>query len=227
MSASSHQHEDSDDEFESADEGEPTSPPAVESSHPLVVPVSPPVNSAPAPVTIVEEVQVAPVPPPASSLPPPPQPLMDGWGDWNIDDDQPIEKPELVDSPRTQDSVSSLSSLSSKKDDTESQIASDEDEAIDASNQQRSQRKKYRKKLPEPNSTREEAKVSTRVSRPTERREEETATPTAGAAPPNSTKHDVKDAHHVLDRLAAQSPTRTVGSHRHLNDRETSDGVFI
>ena len=70
-------------------------------------------------------------------------------------------------------------------------------------NQQRLQRKKFRKKQLESNLNKEENKINTRISRPIERRDEESSSTIV-------TKHDVKDAHYVLDRLAAQSPTRTV-----------------
>jgi hypothetical protein len=183
MSASSSKQDNSDDEFESADEGEPISPSIAK---PQTPPLSPPSKSIP-PTPIENQVQ-------SISLPPA---VNDGWGDWNIDDDQPIETPIKPSNPSQQDSTSSRSSSPSKTGGSLSQIGSDEDDQSQASNQQRLQRKKYRKK--------EENKINTRISRPTERRDEETSSSTT-----TTTKHDVKDAHDVLDRIAAISPTRTV-----------------
>jgi hypothetical protein len=190
MSMSSHKQDDSDDEFESADEGEPTTPPIIKS--PTPPPPPPPSDPTPSPIN---EHQVQSI-----SLPP----VTDGWGDWNIDDEPLIEKSIQILNPPQQDSASSLSSSPSKTGGSLSQADSDnddDDDQIDLTNQQRLQRKKYRKKQAELNLNNEESKPNTRLSRPIERRDEETVT---------TTKHDVKDAHHVLDRLAAQSPTRTV-----------------
>jgi len=175
--------DDTDDEFESADEGELISPP-------IGKPPTPPPLSDPNPPTLIKN-QV-------QSISSPPA-VTDGWGDWNIDDDQPIETPIKLSNPSQQDSTSSRSSSPSKTGGSLSQIGSDEDDQSELLNQQRLQRKKYRKK--------EENKINTRISRPTERRDEESSSTTTTAA---TTKHDVKDAHHVLDRLAAQSPTQTV-----------------
>jgi hypothetical protein len=208
------QRDESEDEFESADEGEPTSlpsPPIILRRTPSPVPdpiPSPPSNPVQLPVLDI------PLPPPS---PPKDEPVQsvtlpsvsDGWGDWNIDDDPLItvesSKPAGL---RPHDSASSLSSSPSKTGgDSVSQAASDEDDQVESSNQQRLQRKKFRKKPLESPSPKDDSRVTTRVSRPTERRDEEAkASPVTTA----STKHDVKDAHHVLDRLAAQSPTRTV-----------------
>jgi hypothetical protein len=191
MSTSSPQQDNSDDEFESADEGEPLSPP-------ITKPPTPPPPSDPIPSTLIEN-QV-------QSISPPPA-VTDGWGDWNIDDDPPIETPIKVSNPSQQDSTSSRSSSPSKTGGSLSQIGSDEDDQSESSNQERLQRKKYRKKQIESNLNKDENKINTRISRPTERRDEETLSSSSSST---TTKHDVKDAHNVLDRLAAQSPTRTV-----------------
>ncbi len=191
MSKSSPQQDNSDDEFESADEGEPLSPP-------ITKPPTPPPPSDPIPSTLIEN-QV-------QSISPPPA-VTDGWGDWNIDDDPPIETPIKVSNPSQQDSISSRSSSPSKTGGSLSQIGSDEDDQSESSNQERLQRKKYRKKQIESNLNKDENKINTRLSRPTERRDEETLLSSSSST---TTKHDVKDAHNVLDRLAAQSPTRRV-----------------
>ena len=180
--------DDSEDEFESADEGEsiPTS---------AVKPITPP------PSSIIEN------PPQTTSLPP----VNDGWGDWKIDDESVIDK--AIESTNRvlfqQDSLSSLSSSPSKTGGSLSQNGSDEDDQNDSSEQQRLQRKKFRKKSVESNPLKDENKVNTRISRPVERRDEESSSTIV-------TKHHVKDAHHVLDRLAAQSPTRTVHHNKNL-----------
>ena len=158
------QQDGSEDEFESADEGESIPTPVVKS-------------------------QIKPVPPAVN----------DGWGDWNIDGEQPVI--EAVNRILSQhDSASSLSSSPSKTGGSLSQNGSDEDDQNESSDQQRLQRKKFRKKPIETNL------INTRISRPVERRDEESSSSSATIV----TKHNVKDAHHVLDRLAAQSPTRTV-----------------
>ena len=69
-----------------------------------------------------------------------------------------------------------------------SRLGSDEEESADLSEQQRGQRKKLRKKALESNA---------RVSRPVERREDER-------------EAEERNTYHLLDRLAAQSPTRVV-----------------
>ena len=216
--ATPYQHDESEDEFESADEGEPTPsspppPPIIPRKIPSPVPEP---TSSPPPSKPVE-VRVPEIPPPPPTSPPKDEPVQsvtlpavsDGWGDWNIDDDPLIAvEPSEPSGLRPQDSVSSLSSSPSKTgDDSVSQAASDEDEQVESSNQQRLQKKKFRKKPLESPVTKDDSRVSTRASRPTERRDEEAkAIPVTTA----TTKHDVKDAHHVLDRLAAQSPTRPV-----------------
>ena len=175
------QQNDSEDEFESADEGEsiPTSaqplPSPVNENEPQVKPVLLPVN--------------------------------DGWGDWNVDEESAIDKSieaanRMLSHP---DSASSLSSSPSKTGGSLSHNGSDEDDQNESSEQQRSQRKKFRKKPIDTNLLKDDNKLNTRISRPMERRDEESSSTTTIV-----TKHNVKDAHHVLDRLAAQSPTRTV-----------------
>jgi hypothetical protein len=177
MSTSSKQ-DDSEDEFESADEGESIPPSIVKSTTPPPSHlIAPPINE--------NQVQIT-----------SPPPVTEGWGDWNIDDEIPTEKVLKTKNPilLQQDSTSSLSSSPSKTGGSLSQNGSDEDNQIDSSDEQRLQRKKLRKKQLESN---------TRISRPIERRDDESSSTLV-------TKHNVKDAHHVLDRLAAQSPTRTV-----------------
>jgi hypothetical protein len=179
--------DDSEDEFESADEGESTQPPIVKSI------ISPPLHSD---TSSISESQ-----PQIISSPP----VTDGWGDWNIDDELALEKSIKTTNPILfqQDSTSSLSSSPSKTGGSLSQNGSDDDDQNESSEQQRLQRKKFRKKQLESNLIQEENKINTRISRPIERRDEESSSTIV-------TKHNVKDAHHVLDRLAAQSPTRTV-----------------
>jgi hypothetical protein len=196
MSTSSPKQDDSDDEFESADEGEPISPSTTKPPTPPPPP-SPPPSDPILPPLIENQVQSTPLPPAVT----------DGWGDWNIDDEQLIETPIKISNPSQQDSTSSRSSSPSKTGGSLSQIGSDEDDQSESSNQERLQRKKYRKKQIESNLNKDENKINTRISRPTERRDEETLLSSSSST---TTKHDVKDAHNVLDRLAAQSPTRTV-----------------
>jgi hypothetical protein len=177
------QQDDSEDEFESADEGEsiPT---------PVVKPITPPPTQS-FPSSINEnEPQTKPAPPPVN----------DGWGDWRMDDEPVIEAVNRILSQ--QDSASSLSSSPSKTGGSLSQNGSDEDDQNESSEQQRLQRKKFRKKPIETNLLKDENKINTRISR----RDEESSSSSSSIV----TKHNVKDAHHVLDRLAAQSPTRTV-----------------
>jgi hypothetical protein len=136
-------------------------------------------------------------------------PVTDGWGDWNLDDDPLVEPSNaVVDVPPQNYSSSSLSSSISKTGDSTSLMASDDD---DTPNQQRTQRKKYRKK---------QVDVSQHHRDETESR----TTPSHSIAPIDETsrptanmKHDVKNAHHVLDRLSAQSTTQTV---RTMNETE-------
>lgn len=165
MSTTSKQN-DSDDEFESADEGEST-----------------------------------------NDKTPLPRPVTDGWGDWNIDDEPTIEKPikSLNHDFIQQDSASSLSSSPSKTGGSLSQNGSDDDDRNDSSSEQQTlQRKKQLRKKPvDTNPSKEDLKVNTRISR----RDDESSSATIA-------KHNVKDAHHVLDRLAAQSPTRTPSWHK-------------
>jgi hypothetical protein len=184
--------EESDDEFESADEGDSISPAVIKSITPPLPtpPITEPINK-----TQVETVSLLPV--------------TDGWGDWNIDDEPAIEKSIEARTILQQDSASSLSSSPSKTGGSLSQNGSDEDDQIESSEQQRLQRKKFRKKQLETNQIKEENKINSRISRPMERRDEEVSSTTVA-------KHNVKDAHHVLDRLAAQSPTRTVYSYKQI-----------
>jgi hypothetical protein len=186
MSTSSPKQDDSDDEFESADEGEPISPSITKPPTPPPSP-SPPPSDPILPPLIENQVQSTPLPPAVS----------DGWGDWNIDDEQLIETPIKISNPSQQDSTSSRSSSPSKTGGSLSQIGSDEDDQSESSNQQPLQRKKNRKSI----LNKEDNKINKRISRSTERRDEETS---------STIKHDAKDAHHLLDRLAAQSPTQTV-----------------
>jgi hypothetical protein len=178
---------DSEDEFESADEGESISAPVIK---PITSPPSHPFTPS------VNENKVQLICPP---------PVTDGWGDWRIDDEPIKENTIKISSPTLlqQDSISSLSSSSPSKTGSLSQAGSDDDDQLDSSEQQRLQRKKFRKKQLETNLIKEENKTTTRISRPIERRDDESSSTIV-------TKHDVKDAHHVLDRMAAQSPTRTV-----------------
>jgi hypothetical protein len=176
--------DDSDDEFESADEGESIQISIIKSS---------PSHSIPSPIN---ENQAEIISPP---------PITDGWGNWNIDDEPAIEKSLEITNPILvkQDSASSLSSSPSKTGGSLSRNGSDEDDQNESSEQEEIQRKKIRKKQFEANLLTEENKINTRISRPIERRDEESSSTIV-------TKHNVKDAHYVLDRLAAQSPTRTV-----------------
>lgn len=205
MSASRRDQDDSDDEFESADEGEPTSPVIIKpptSPAPAPAPTPPPPPAPPLSdpiVSIVVETPAQPIPPPAA--------VNDGWGDWNIDDDQITETAIKTPHSPPPDSISSRSSTPSKTSGSLSQVGSDEDDPQDPSNQQYSQRKKYRKKPIETSLDKKDNENNPRASRPTERHSEEKLFTVAAAA---TTKHDAKDAHHVLDRLAAQSPTRAV-----------------
>ena len=164
----------SDDEFESADEGESTNE---KSSHS--------------------------------------RPVTDGWYSWNLDDEPAIDKKPVKSVNRDliqQDSTSSLSSSASKTGESLSHNGSDDDDRNDSSSeQQKLQRKKQLRKKPfESNQSKEEVKVNTRISR----RDDESSSTTIAA------KHNVKDAHHVLDRLSAQSPTRTV------TKKTTIDSIF-
>ncbi|CAF2401092.1 unnamed protein product [Rotaria sp. Silwood2] len=184
--------DDSEDEFESADEGESVPIPVVKSNVPL--PPSDPLISS-----------INKSSPQKTFLPP----VTDGWDDWNINDDLSTEK--SIKPTKTgllqQDSTSSLSSSPSKTGGSLSQNGSDEDEQAESSDQQRLQKKKFRKKPLESNLIKDEyTKTYTRISRPVERRDEESSSST-------TTKHNVKDAHYVLDRLSAQSPTRTPSWH--------------
>jgi hypothetical protein len=197
MSTSSKQ-DNSDDEFESADEGEPISPPIIQPpviQLPIIQPPisCPPSESVPSSVNKFE-VQST------TSLPA----VTDGWGDWNIDDEQPIENPVKSSKSLQQDSISSHSSTPSKTGGSLSPIGSDEDDQSESSNQQRLQRKKYRKKQIESTLNKEETKTNTQISHPIERRDEETSSKST------TVKHDAKDAHYVLDSLAEQVPSRTV-----------------
>jgi hypothetical protein len=178
---------DSEDEFESADEGESIQTPIVKSITPFLP------HAIPSPIS-ENQAQIT-----------SPRPVADGWGDWHMDDELPLEKAIKTINPTLfqQDSTSSLSSSPSKTGGSLSQNGSDEDDQNDSSEQQRLQRKKFRKKQLESNLIKEENKINTRISRPVERRDEELSSTII-------TKHNVKDAHDVLDRLSAQSPTRTV-----------------
>ena len=196
--STSYQQEDSDeDAFESADEGELTISSIVDSpvNHSSISPVPEPVPSPSTNPVTVSSPSNADLELDSS------KPVLDGWDDWNIDDEQIVEQPIIVTREMPIDSASSLSSSPSKTGDSISQIASDEDEQLQTASQQRLQKKKLRKKSSETANNKEETKTSTRPSRTVERRDAETT---------STTKHSVQDAHHVLDRLSAQSPTRTV-----------------
>ncbi|CAF3309223.1 unnamed protein product [Rotaria socialis] len=176
--------ENSDDEFESADEGE--SIPIVKSD---AQPATDPIELS------MNENSIS-----SPSLPP----VTDGWDDWNVHDELASEKSK---NPAhaillQQDSASSLSSSPSKTGGSLSRFGSDEDDQGESSDQQRLQKKKFRRKQLDSNVNKDENKIHTRNSRPIERRDEE-------SSPTILKKHNVKDAHYVLDRLAAQSPTRT------------------
>jgi len=197
---SSFKANESDDEFESADEGESASPSITK----------PPTSPLPSPSIITDAKPVQ------SSLPPSPprpvKPVSDGWGDWNLDDDdddddeggdddgenkvaEVINTNMISAQPLQQDSTSSRSSTPSKTSGSLSHIGSDEDELSESSDQQRLQRKKYRKKPLETNL-----------------HQEETPSPTTTATAATTTKHEPKDAHFLLDQLAAQAPKQTVNS---------------
>lgn len=190
--SSAAKQDDSDDEFESADEGEsiPTSE---------VKPATPP--------PIIEN--------PQPTIPVPPA-INDAWDNWNVDDeplfDKSIEKTKQTLSQ--QNSTSSLSSSPSKTGGSLSHNGSDEDDPNEFSEQQRLQRKKLRKKATDSNLLQDENKINARISR----RDDDSSSTTI-------TKHHVKDAHHVLDRLAAQSPTRTVCAIVSL--RKSKESIFF
>ncbi|CAF4534546.1 unnamed protein product [Rotaria sp. Silwood1] len=190
--SSSTREDDSNDEFESADEGEPISPPIIKpSTSPLP---SDPILSSP------NENQVETISPKPA--------VTDGWDDWNIDDGQPIEAQIKTSKQSQQDSISSGSSSPSKTGDSLSQIASDEDDQSESSIQQQQhlQRKKYRKKQIDLNFHNEDNKLNTQSSHSIERHNEETLSSSSTTA---TSKHDVKDAHQILDQLSAQSPKHT------------------
>lgn len=190
--SSAAKQDDSDDEFESADEGEsiPTSE---------VKPATPP--------PLIEN--------PQPTIPVPPA-INDAWDNWNVDDeplfDKSIEKTKQTLSQ--QNSTSSLSSSPSKTGGSLSHNGSDEDDPNEFSEQQRLQRKKLRKKATDSNLLQDENKINARISRRDE-----------GSSSITITKHHVKDAHHVLDRLAAQSPTRTVCAIVSL--RKSKESIFF
>ncbi|CAF2634930.1 unnamed protein product [Rotaria sp. Silwood2] len=188
--SSSTREDDSNDEFESADEGEPISPP-------ITKPPTPPLSSDPILSSTNEN--------PDQSISHK-SPVTDGWDDWNIDDEQPNETPIKTSKPLQQDSISSGSSSPSKTGDSLSQIGSDEDDQSQSSIQQYIQRKKYRKKQNDLNLNlnKEDNKQNTQLSHSIQRHDEETSSSTT-----TTTKHDVKDAHQILDQLAAQSPKHT------------------
>ena len=200
MSTTVSHHDDSEDEFESADEGEPASPAITKppTPPPPAVPAPSPPSDPVAPIIVETSVQ-------STSLP---AAVTDGWGDWNIDDDPITETAIKISNAPHPDSISSRSSTPSKTSGSLSHVGSDEDDACDPSNQQRFQRKKYRKKPIETILDKEDDEINPRASRSTERHSEEKLSTTATTTA--ATKHDAKDAHHVLDRLAAQSPTRAV-----------------
>ena len=145
----SFKQDDSEDEFESADEGESIPPLIVKS-------ITPPPSHLITPPTNENQMQII-----------SPPPVTDGWGDWNIDDESAIEKVIKTTNPilLQQDSTSSLSSSPSKTGGSLSQNESDEDDQIDSTDQQRLQRKKFRKKQLESNLIKDENKSNTRISR--------------------------------------------------------------
>ncbi|CAF0833871.1 unnamed protein product [Adineta ricciae] len=211
MSTSSSKQNVSDDEFESADEGEPTTPS-------ITKPATPPPSQRSATPPQPKPALITPDDSKVQSIASTVPTVTDGWGDWNIDDEPPIETSMKTNNPSQQDSTSSRSSTPSKTGGSLSQIGSDEDDQSDSSNQQRLQRKKYRKKTMETTSNKEELKTNIRTSRPTERRDEESSSIAAAATMTSPNKHNAKDAHRVLDRLAAQSPTRTPTWHNPWNN---------
>ncbi len=185
------QPDESEDEFESADEGESLPTPIVKT----IIP--PPLHSIVTPINNNQVQQTL------------SQSVTDGWGDWNIDDDDDssLEKSTETSNPTILQQDSTL--LLSKTDSNLPQNGCDEDDQNQSSEQQRLQRKKIRKKQLETNQIKEENKINTRISRPVERREEESSSTVVP-------KHNVNEAHAVLDRLAAQSPTRTVYSNKYI-----------
>ncbi|CAF3105724.1 unnamed protein product [Rotaria sp. Silwood2] len=169
--SSSTREDDSNDEFESADEGEPISPP-------ITKPPTPPLSSDPILSSTNEN--------PDQSISHK-SPVTDGWDDWNIDDEQPNETPIKTSKSLQQDSISSGSSSPSKTGDSLSQIGSDEDDQSQSSIQQYIQRKKYRKKQNDLNLNlnKEDNKQNTQLSHSIQRHDEETSSSTT-----TTTKHD-------------------------------------
>ena len=178
----------SDDEFESADEGESISNTTVQ-LHTL------PASDSNKSVTNENSTKQR------LSL----SPITNDWNNWTVHNAPQVEKSvqNINPIPLQQDSASSLSSSPSKTGGSLSHNGSDEDDQIESSDQQQLRRKKLHKRQFEPNFSNEGIKINTQISRSKERHNEELS-PTIG------TKHNAKDAHDVLDLLAAQSPTRTV-----------------
>ena len=193
MSTSSREDRSSD-EFESADEGEPTSLyVAKPSTPPLTSPSDPTLPS-------MNENQVQSI---CQS-----QAVTDGWNDWNIDDEQPMETAIETSSKSLKYSVSSRPKTGNNL----SQAASGDDERSQSSDQQRLQRKKYRKKQTESNLHKEEKILNTQTSHITERSNEKAS----AAVTTTVNKHDIQDTHYILDQLAAQSPKQAVDSINNL-----------
>jgi hypothetical protein len=194
MSTLSRQCVESDDEFESADEGEPVPISMKKSSHSLTCD------------TMKSSIEIKSVPMGLNQ-----EAVTDGWDDWTPDDGSSTDKLTTT-SPRIivdKDSISSLS-LPSKTGNTH-RLGSDDDERNDPSEQQKLlQRKKHRKKPIESNLVKEENRCNTRISRPQERHDNDLLSL-------SNNKHYVKDTHHLLDRLAEQSPTRTVIAIIHMS----------
>ncbi|CAF4514610.1 unnamed protein product, partial [Rotaria magnacalcarata] len=71
-----------------------------------------------------------------------------------------------------------------------SRFGSDEDDQGESSDQQRLQKKKFRRKQLDSNVNKDENKIHARTSRPIERRDEESSSTILK-------KHNVKDAHYV------------------------------
>ncbi|CAM4797539.1 unnamed protein product [Rotaria magnacalcarata] len=129
--------------------------------------------------------------------------VTDGWDDWNIDDEQPIETPIKISKTLNQDSISSHSSTPSKVDDNLSLVGSDEDDQSESFDQLHLQRKKYHKKQVDLNLNKEDNKLHTRISTSNEQQHQDTPSSIEAT---KKNDHGVKDTHRILDELAEQTP---------------------
>ncbi|CAF3175885.1 unnamed protein product [Rotaria socialis] len=129
--------------------------------------------------------------------------VTDGWDDWNIDDEQPIETSIKISKTLNQDSISSHSSTPSKVGDNLSLVGSDEDDQSESFDQLHVQRKKYHKEQADLNLNKEDNKLHTQVSTSNEQQHQETSSSIKAT---KKHEHDVKDAHRILDQLAEQTP---------------------